>query len=48
MRLATFLTPDSTEPLAGEVRGDAVVAFADRASVLDRLAGGDRTPADGG
>ena len=47
MRLATFLRPDAEEPLAGEVRGERVVAFADGSSVLDRLASGDRTPADG-
>jgi acylpyruvate hydrolase len=45
MRLATFLTPDGTER-AGEVRGETVVAFAG-GSVLDRLASGDATPADG-
>ena len=32
--------------MAGEVRGDEVVAFA-TGTVLDRLASGDRTPADG-
>jgi acylpyruvate hydrolase len=47
MKLATFLAPGASEPAAGEVRGDAVVTFADGASVLDRLATGDRTPADG-
>jgi 2-keto-4-pentenoate hydratase/2-oxohepta-3-ene-1,7-dioic acid hydratase in catechol pathway len=47
MKLATFLAPGSDTPQAGEVRGDAIVAFADGASVLDRLATGDRTPADG-
>lgn len=46
MRLATFLPPDG-DPLAGEVRGDAVVAFDDGSTVLDRLASGDRTPATG-
>jgi acylpyruvate hydrolase len=45
MRLATFLTPDGTEH-AGEVRDDHVVAFSG-GSVLDRLASGDTTPADG-
>jgi 2-keto-4-pentenoate hydratase/2-oxohepta-3-ene-1,7-dioic acid hydratase in catechol pathway len=45
MRLATFLPPGGDEPLAGEVRGDSVVAFADGSTVLDRLASGDRTPA---
>src|SRR5215212_8206600 len=47
MRLATFLAPGGAKPLAGEVRGDAVIAFADGATVLDRLASGDRTPAAG-
>lgn len=47
MRLATFLPPGSTDPLAGEVRGERVVAFADGATVLERLASGDRTPAAG-
>jgi 2-keto-4-pentenoate hydratase/2-oxohepta-3-ene-1,7-dioic acid hydratase in catechol pathway len=45
MRLATFLPPAGGEPLAGEVRGDSVVAFADGSTVLDRLASGDQTPA---
>jgi 2-keto-4-pentenoate hydratase/2-oxohepta-3-ene-1,7-dioic acid hydratase in catechol pathway len=47
MKLATFLLPGADAPTAGEVRGDAVFAFADGATVLDRLATGDRTPADG-
>ncbi|MBS1868453.1 MAG: fumarylacetoacetate hydrolase family protein [Actinobacteria bacterium] len=47
MRLATFLPPGSADPLAGEVRGERVVAFADGASVRDRLASGDRAPAAG-
>ena len=46
MRLATYLPPGASEPVAGEVRGDEVVAFAE-GTVLDRLASGDRTPADG-
>src|SRR5918992_2379341 len=46
MRLATFLAPGAQAPRAGEVRGDRVVAFAD-GTVLDRLASGERTPADG-
>jgi acylpyruvate hydrolase len=46
MKLATFLPEGSTEPVAGEVRGDEVVAFAE-GTVLDRLASGDRTPAAG-
>jgi 2-keto-4-pentenoate hydratase/2-oxohepta-3-ene-1,7-dioic acid hydratase in catechol pathway len=46
MRLATFLAPGADPPTAGEVRGDEVVAFAS-GTVLDRLATGDRDPADG-
>ena len=46
MRLATFRLPGDPAPRAGEVRGDEVVAFAG-GTVLDRLAAGDRTPADG-
>ncbi len=46
MKLATFLPEGTSEPLAGEVRGDEVVAFA-HGTVLDRLVSGDRTPADG-
>jgi 2-keto-4-pentenoate hydratase/2-oxohepta-3-ene-1,7-dioic acid hydratase in catechol pathway len=45
MKLATFLAPGGA-PAAGEVRGDEVVAFTS-GTVLDRLASGDRTPADG-
>jgi 2-keto-4-pentenoate hydratase/2-oxohepta-3-ene-1,7-dioic acid hydratase in catechol pathway len=47
VRLATFLAPGSDVPSAGEARDGLVVAFSDRSSVLDRLANGDRTPADG-
>lgn len=47
MKLATFLPPGSAAPCAGEVRDDRAVAFADGTSVRDRLASGDRTPADG-
>ena len=46
MRLATFLTAEATNPVAGEVRGDRIVAF-ETGSVLDRLASDDLTPADG-
>lgn len=46
MRLATFVAPGESEPRAGEVRGEEVVAFAS-GTVLDRLASGDRAPADG-
>jgi 2-keto-4-pentenoate hydratase/2-oxohepta-3-ene-1,7-dioic acid hydratase in catechol pathway len=45
MRLATFTT-ESGQILAGEVSGDEVRAFSS-GTVLDRLASGDRTPADG-
>jgi 2-keto-4-pentenoate hydratase/2-oxohepta-3-ene-1,7-dioic acid hydratase in catechol pathway len=47
MKLATFLLPGAGAPTAGEVRGDAVVAFDDGSTVLDRLASGDRAPAAG-
>jgi acylpyruvate hydrolase len=47
MKLATFLLPGAAAPLAGEVRGAAVVTFDDGSTVLDRLASGDRTPAGG-
>jgi 2-keto-4-pentenoate hydratase/2-oxohepta-3-ene-1,7-dioic acid hydratase in catechol pathway len=46
MRLATFAPPGAEHPRAGEVRGDEVVAFAS-GTVLDRIASGDREPADG-
>jgi 2-keto-4-pentenoate hydratase/2-oxohepta-3-ene-1,7-dioic acid hydratase in catechol pathway len=46
MRLATFIPPGQTEPSAGEVRDDQVVAF-DAGTVRDRLASGDRSPATG-
>ena len=46
MKLATYLPPGASEPVAGEVRGDEVVAFAS-GTVLDRLASGDREPAGG-
>ena len=47
MRLATFLPSPGAAPLAGEVRGDDVIAFANGSGVLDRLASGDRSPAEG-
>jgi 2-keto-4-pentenoate hydratase/2-oxohepta-3-ene-1,7-dioic acid hydratase in catechol pathway len=48
MRLATFLPPAATAPVAGDVRGEEAIAFADPAeTVLDRLASGDRSPATG-
>jgi 2-keto-4-pentenoate hydratase/2-oxohepta-3-ene-1,7-dioic acid hydratase in catechol pathway len=46
MKLATFLPPGGADPVAGEVRGDEVVAFA-TGTVENRLATADRTPADG-
>jgi 2-keto-4-pentenoate hydratase/2-oxohepta-3-ene-1,7-dioic acid hydratase in catechol pathway len=46
MRLATFIPPGGSEAVAGEVRDGQVVAFSS-GTVLDRLASGDRTPADG-
>jgi 2-keto-4-pentenoate hydratase/2-oxohepta-3-ene-1,7-dioic acid hydratase in catechol pathway len=46
MRLATFLAPGDSEPVAGEVRGEDVVAF-DSGTVRDRLAAGDLAPAGG-
>src|SRR3954467_2967479 len=46
MRLASILPPGADAPRAAEVRDDTVVAFRD-GTVLDRLASGDRTPADG-
>jgi 2-keto-4-pentenoate hydratase/2-oxohepta-3-ene-1,7-dioic acid hydratase in catechol pathway len=47
MRLATFLARGDATPRAGEVRGDAVVAFEGGGTVLDRLRTGDRSPATG-
>ena len=47
MKLATFLPSGAGGPLAGEVRDDAVVAFDDGTTVLDRLASGNRAPAGG-
>jgi acylpyruvate hydrolase len=47
MRLATFLPAGGDAPRAGEIRGDAAIAFADSSTVLDRLASGDRSPATG-
>src|SRR4051794_923256 len=46
MKLATFIAPGETDPHAGEVRGEEIVAFSS-GSVLERLQRGDRTPADG-
>jgi 2-keto-4-pentenoate hydratase/2-oxohepta-3-ene-1,7-dioic acid hydratase in catechol pathway len=46
MRLATFLAPGDSEPVAGEVRGEDVMAF-ESGTVRDRLAAGDLAPAGG-
>jgi 2-keto-4-pentenoate hydratase/2-oxohepta-3-ene-1,7-dioic acid hydratase in catechol pathway len=46
MKLATFLLSGGAQPFAGEVLDDRIVAF-QAGTVLDRLASGDRTPADG-
>ncbi len=46
MKYATFLPPGASDALAGEVRGEELIAFS-AGTVLDRLASGDRTPADG-
>jgi 2-keto-4-pentenoate hydratase/2-oxohepta-3-ene-1,7-dioic acid hydratase in catechol pathway len=45
MKLATFTTAAGEAPRAGEVRGDEVVEI--EGTVLERLADGDRTPAQG-
>lgn len=48
MRLATFLSPGSSTPRAGEVRDGQVVAFADeRFTVLNRLCDPGAPAADG-
>ena len=47
MRLATFLAPDSDRSIGGEVQDGCVGAFGDGSSVLDRIAGGDLSPATG-
>src|SRR3712207_2892292 len=46
MRLASFLLPGPDTGHAGDGREQQIVAFRD-GSVADRLASGDRTPADG-
>src|SRR4051794_30470560 len=46
MRLATFVHPGTGKPTAAEVRGAELVTFS-TGTVADRLATGDRTPADG-
>ncbi|MFL5875025.1 MAG: fumarylacetoacetate hydrolase family protein [Solirubrobacteraceae bacterium] len=47
MQLATFLPPRAQRPLAGEVRGEHIVAFAGGASVRDLLALDALEPAGG-
>ena len=47
MRLATFLPPGGATRSPARSAATTVVAFADGSTVLDRLASGDRTPADG-
>ena len=46
MKLATFIAAGESDPQAGEVRGDEIVAFSS-GTVLERLRTGDLTPADG-
>jgi 2-keto-4-pentenoate hydratase/2-oxohepta-3-ene-1,7-dioic acid hydratase in catechol pathway len=46
MRLATFIAPGGSSPLAGEVRDEEVVAFGS-GTVRDRLESGDLSPAGG-
>jgi acylpyruvate hydrolase len=45
MKLATFIAPGESDPRAGEVRDDQVVAF--DGTVRDRLASGGLSPASG-
>jgi acylpyruvate hydrolase len=47
VKLVTFLPPGATEPLAGEVREEQVLALGEGATVRDRLASADITPAAG-
>lgn len=47
MRLATFIPPGASEPVAGEVRDGEAVEFGDGSTVHARLASGDATPAGG-
>ncbi len=48
MKLATFLPSAGGRSLAGEIRDDRAIAFAEEgATVRDRLATGDRSPAAG-
>ena len=47
MRLATFIPPGASEPLAGEIREAEAVSFDDGSTVLARLTSADAPPADG-
>jgi 2-keto-4-pentenoate hydratase/2-oxohepta-3-ene-1,7-dioic acid hydratase in catechol pathway len=47
VKLATFTPRAGGGPVAGEVRGETVVAFGNGDGVLDRLRSGDRRPATG-
>ena len=47
VKLTTFLAPDEGDPRGGEVRGERVVAFESGATVLERLAGAETSPATG-
>jgi len=47
MKLATFLPPGATDPVAGEVRDDQAISLGDGVTVRDRLASADLTPAAG-
>ncbi|MEA2266196.1 MAG: hypothetical protein QOE27_1779 [Solirubrobacteraceae bacterium] len=47
VRLATFLPPGSTRPVAGEIRDDRAIAFAGAGTLVERLASRDRAPAGG-
>ena len=46
MRFATFIAPGGSSPLAGEVRGEEVIAFGS-GTVRDLLESGDLSPAGG-
>ena len=47
MRLATILAPGRSAPIAGEVRGEELIVFADGASVRDVLTTGVSAPTGG-
>jgi acylpyruvate hydrolase len=46
MRFATFIAPGGSEPIAGQVRGEDIIAF-EGGTVRDRLAAQDLGPAGG-